>query len=195
VDSTIESSNDESWRVSALEFSVWISESGTELTSCGPSTDHQVEHLIVLCYSPLPGERVTVCGQRLDSCKRTRRGNVFPLAVVTGFYCLLSRCSSTDVWLWLRYSGFQASCHNTVTWRMKASIADPEKTSITRQRQGKHVSALMNNHLTTVEFLEAMFLCGLCWGCIRKTNWNFWSVENARQLQQRTDRFRIAIMG
>jgi hypothetical protein len=34
----------------SLEFSIWISESRIELTSCGPNRDHQVEQLILLCY-------------------------------------------------------------------------------------------------------------------------------------------------
>jgi hypothetical protein len=38
----------------STRVSIWISESQTELTSCGPNTDHQIEGLIVLCYSPLP---------------------------------------------------------------------------------------------------------------------------------------------
>jgi hypothetical protein len=57
--------------------------------------------------------------------------------------------------------------------KMKARIADPEKRTITRQRQGKHVAAVMNNHLTTEEFMEVVFVCGLCGGCERRTNWSF----------------------
>jgi hypothetical protein len=116
VASTIETSNDESWGVSTLEFSIWICGSRTELALCGPNTDHEAEHSIVLCYSPLPWERVTISGQRLDSYQRKRCcGNVFQQAFVTETLCLLSRCSSTDVWLWLHYSGFQASRHNVPT--------------------------------------------------------------------------------
>jgi hypothetical protein len=37
---------------------------------------------------------------------------------------------------------------------MKAGIADPENTSIVRQRHGKHVSAVTNNHAETEELLE-----------------------------------------
>jgi hypothetical protein len=43
-----------------------------------------------------------------------------------------------------------------MTWWMKAGIADPEKTSITKQRHGKHVSAVTNNN-TTEKLLEAVF--------------------------------------
>jgi hypothetical protein len=43
-----------------------------------------------------------------------------------------------------------------VTWRMKAGIAHSEKTSITKQRHGKHVSAVTNNHATKEELLEAV---------------------------------------
>jgi hypothetical protein len=37
---------------------------------------------------------------------------------------------------------------------MKARIANPEKTSVARQQDGKHVSIVVNNHATTVEWLE-----------------------------------------
>jgi hypothetical protein len=40
---------------------------------------------------------------------------------------------------------------------MKARIADPEKQSIARQRHGKHVSAVTNNHARTGQLLEAAF--------------------------------------
>jgi hypothetical protein len=40
---------------------------------------------------------------------------------------------------------------------MKAGIADPEKTSISKQRHGKHVSAVTNNNATTEGLLEAVF--------------------------------------
>jgi hypothetical protein len=40
---------------------------------------------------------------------------------------------------------------------MKARIADQEKTSIARQQLGKHVSAVMNNHATTEDLIEAVF--------------------------------------
>jgi hypothetical protein len=39
---------------------------------------------------------------------------------------------------------------------MKARIADPEKTTIARQQHGKQFSAVMNNHATTEELLEAV---------------------------------------
>jgi hypothetical protein len=41
---------------------------------------------------------------------------------------------------------------------MKAGIANPQKTSIARQRHGKHVCAVTNNHATTEELLEAVFI-------------------------------------
>jgi hypothetical protein len=34
---------------------------------------------------------------------------------------------------------------------------NPEKISTARQRHGKHISAVMNNHTTTGELLESMF--------------------------------------
>jgi hypothetical protein len=40
---------------------------------------------------------------------------------------------------------------------MKARIPDAEKTFIVRQRLGKHVSAVTNNHAITEELLEAVF--------------------------------------
>jgi hypothetical protein len=40
---------------------------------------------------------------------------------------------------------------------MKAGTANPENTSIVRQRHGKTVSAVMNNHATIEELLEAVF--------------------------------------
>jgi hypothetical protein len=40
---------------------------------------------------------------------------------------------------------------------MKARIADPEKTSISRQQHGNHAIAVTNNHKTTKKLLEAMF--------------------------------------
>jgi hypothetical protein len=44
---------------------------------------------------------------------------------------------------------------------MKAGRADPEKTSIARQRHGKLVSIITNNHATTEEELfEAVFRYG-----------------------------------
>jgi hypothetical protein len=43
-----------------------------------------------------------------------------------------------------------------VSWRMKVGIADPEKISIDRQRHGKHISAVTNNHATE-ELLKAVF--------------------------------------
>jgi hypothetical protein len=62
----------------SLEFSLWISESWTEVTTCGPNTDQS----IVFCYSPLAWKRVTISGQRVDLYKCIRcRGNVFQLAV------------------------------------------------------------------------------------------------------------------
>jgi hypothetical protein len=40
---------------------------------------------------------------------------------------------------------------------MKAGILNPGKTTTARQRQGKHMSAVTNNHARTEEFLEAVF--------------------------------------
>jgi hypothetical protein len=40
---------------------------------------------------------------------------------------------------------------------MKAGIANPEKIFIARQRHGKHVSEVSNNHATTKELLEVVF--------------------------------------
>jgi hypothetical protein len=40
--------------ISTSSNSPWLSESRTELSSCGPNTDHEVEQLTVLCYSLLP---------------------------------------------------------------------------------------------------------------------------------------------
>jgi hypothetical protein len=40
---------------------------------------------------------------------------------------------------------------------MKAEMADPENTSIARQRHGNTFFVVMNNHATTEEFLQAVF--------------------------------------
>jgi hypothetical protein len=67
---------------SSLEFSIWMSESRTELNSCGPNIEHTVGQLIPLLFS-VATEHVTISGQRVDLYKRIRsRGNVFRLAVV-----------------------------------------------------------------------------------------------------------------
>jgi hypothetical protein len=72
--------------MSTFSNSRWLSESQTELTSCGPNVDHQVEQLTVPCYSlfhPLPRKRVTISWQLFDLYNRIRcRGNVFLLAIV-----------------------------------------------------------------------------------------------------------------
>jgi hypothetical protein len=46
---------------------------------------------------------------------------------------------------------------NIVTWRLKAGIVEPEKTSITRQRLGKQVPAATDTQATAEELLEMMF--------------------------------------
>jgi hypothetical protein len=40
------------------------------------------------------------------------------------------------------------------------------------QRWGKHVSTTRNKYATIQEWLEGMFLCGPCWGYIRRTSSN-----------------------
>jgi hypothetical protein len=40
---------------------------------------------------------------------------------------------------------------------MKAGTADPEKTSTTRQRHGKHDITVMNNHATRDDSLDTVF--------------------------------------
>jgi hypothetical protein len=40
---------------------------------------------------------------------------------------------------------------------MKAGILEQEEAAIARQRQGKHVSAAMNQHTTIEELLKVVF--------------------------------------
>jgi hypothetical protein len=71
-------------------------------------------------------------------------------------YCYWSNCSTCSTSL----PRLQTEILNTVTWWRKAGITDPEKTSVIRQRHGKHVSAVTNNHARTGNCSKLCFLCG-----------------------------------
>jgi hypothetical protein len=60
---------------------------------------------------------------------------------------------------------------------MKAGVAAPENTSITRERNSKHVSAVTNNHAKTEELLEAVFSMLSVPRLYKKNQWEFlvWS--------------------
>jgi hypothetical protein len=67
----------------SLEICLWMSESPTELTSCGANIEHPVGHSILLFFS-VATKRVSISGQHLDSYQRIRcRGNVFYTELVS----------------------------------------------------------------------------------------------------------------
>jgi hypothetical protein len=78
-------------------ISTWIHES-----TCGPHRRHHVEQFLC-CPVGCHGNLV------FDTCYLVTTSSL--LYVVTGTW-FPSRCSTTDVWLWLHYSGFQPSRHN-----------------------------------------------------------------------------------
>jgi hypothetical protein len=76
-----------------------MSESPTELTSCGPYIEHPVGQLIPLLFS-VALKRVIISGQQYSLLRKRVSA---------------SRCLATDVsavLFWLHISGFQASCHS-----------------------------------------------------------------------------------
>jgi hypothetical protein len=77
---------------------------------CGPRTENTLE-LFVCCYL-----RIRCHGNAsLATCYLVTTSSLYLL------WRKLNRCSSTDVWLWLHYSGFQPSRHNMYTSKIWGS--------------------------------------------------------------------------
>jgi hypothetical protein len=59
----------------------------------------------------------------------------------------------------LHDSGFQQTCLNSVTCRLKAGIVEPEETHTARKRLGTHVLAAINTLTTIEELLKSGIFC------------------------------------
>lgn len=60
----------------------------------------------------------------------------------------------------LRFSGFLQSLHSCIVTRLvKAGIMEQKRTTVTRQRRDKHISAETSEHEITKELWKRCFLC------------------------------------